>query len=280
MEPDVRQVEKSWVHANKTTLSASIAAFTTVIAGSPFDSVKVRMQTRPYTSTYACIIDTFKTEGLKGFFVGMVPPLISVNLVKMVAVTVYEDIRMSMLNNKYHPYLSYFGAGALAGASVSLMSCPLEMIRNHRITTNAQSSLSFAQHLREIYRGFGFRYGLYNGYTIHLLRDTLGTGSYWLLYETIHSREKSSGAVHFLAGGATGMLSWIVIYPLDLIKNIYQQQRFKQGHATYQAVFSQVRAKGLTGLYRGVWPTMLRAFPVHGLNLFVYETCLNLLDGY
>ena len=81
---------------------------------------------------------------------------------------------------------------------------------------------------KRIVESRGFR-GLYSGVHLHLARDTLGTGLYFTLYETFKQTfsNKTSGASPWLiaaSGGACGLLSWAMIYPIDSAKSIYQKK--------------------------------------------------------
>ena len=85
-----------------------------------------------------------------------------------------------------------------------------------------------------------------------------------------------------MAGGLTGMISWVFIFPVDLVKNVYQKDASVRGQQRYQSLWECARAirqkSGLRGFYYGLWPTMWRAFPIHSINLVVYEYFLHMLD--
>lgn len=334
---------------NKTVIAASMASISSVIMGSPFDSIKVRMQTQGANSTYSsswhCAKLIFKQEGVRGFFRGILVPLTSVNLVKTVSVGVYEGSRFNLFSqfynikyksqktavNEYNVPLAvsvYFSSGFLAGLVSSVLSCPMEMIRNQRIiydhqiqTHNNKISASTLNYARALIKSHGFIGGLYTGYGLHVARESFGTGTYWLIYEMLHynlnkiftkksffnasdsdhisrsqfidaySREKGNASVHFISGGLTGMLAWLIIFPVDLVKNIYQKHAFNESlhfkssassstikTISYKQIFKQIYSQGgIRGLYCGVWPTMMRAFPIHGFNLLFYEYLLKVL---
>jgi hypothetical protein len=53
-----------------------------------------------------------------------------------------------------------------------------------------------------------------------------------MVYELFHRlpvisptgrREGAYPVGHFMAGGLTGIIAWVVIFPFDLIKNVYQK---------------------------------------------------------
>ncbi|KAJ2493265.1 hypothetical protein IWW37_000728 [Coemansia sp. RSA 2050] len=81
---------------------------------------------------------------------------------------------------------------------------------------------------------------------------------------------------HMLAGGTCGVMSWLLIFPVDLIKSTMQSQVLKpKGAKTFASSLQCLRdihsRLGLAGLYRGISVSLIRAFPIHGLNFVVYE---------
>jgi hypothetical protein len=55
----------------RETVSSAIAALMGTMAGFPLDSVKTRMQTHKFQNSWKCFADTYRMEGLKGFYRGM-----------------------------------------------------------------------------------------------------------------------------------------------------------------------------------------------------------------
>ncbi|KAJ2781029.1 hypothetical protein H4R18_003123 [Coemansia javaensis] len=143
----------------------------------------------------------------------------------------------------------------------------------------ASSNLSV---IREIIRRRGVL-GMYYGLNLHIARDASGTAIYFAAYETVKESlrrltgsAKTGAATHMLAGGTCGVLSWLIIFPVDLVKSTMQSQVLApagtQAFATpWQCLRSIYARLGVTGLYRGISVSLIRAFPIHGLNFVVYE---------
>jgi solute carrier family 25 carnitine/acylcarnitine transporter 20/29 len=60
--------------------------------------------------------------------------------------------------------------------------------------------------------------GLYSGFNYHLLRDTIGTGVYFMTYESVkqilanaRGENPASPEAVVLAGGACGLVSWACV---------------------------------------------------------------------
>ncbi|KAI9811437.1 MAG: hypothetical protein M1827_005420 [Pycnora praestabilis] len=82
---------------------------------------------------------------------------------------------------------------------------------------------------KDIVKSIGIR-GLYTGYHLHLVRDTLGTSIYFMCYEsskqilaTYQGSTPTSPIPVAIAGGLCG-----VTYPIDSAKTIYQRSVMSQ----------------------------------------------------
>lgn len=61
------------------TLSGVIGGMAAVCVGQPLDTVKVKMQLFPnmYQGMFSCMKNTARQQGIRGFYAGIVPALIS-----------------------------------------------------------------------------------------------------------------------------------------------------------------------------------------------------------
>ncbi len=80
------------------------------------------------------------------------------------------------------------------------------------------------------------------------------------------------------AGGTAGMLSWLIVYPLDVIKSRLQADaRFASSR---QVVLETYRTEGLAVFMRGCSPTLLRAFPTNAATFAVVTWTLYSYEMY
>ncbi|KAL1920874.1 uncharacterized protein VTP21DRAFT_11509 [Calcarisporiella thermophila] len=296
---------------NKVLIAASSAAICGVLGGFPFDSIKTRMQTHNYRSAFDCVKKTYAEEGLHGFFRGMLPPLATISVIKSISFSVYEGTKSALCTRAGLAFQDFsipsstavaFVSGAASGSVISLLSCPLELVkiqkqleqllwtrehakapdeRQTRIHTTSWHSA------KEIVRLKGVR-GLWYGFPSHFARDALGTGMYFGSYETwkrvISGPGNPSGPLtHFFAGGLCGIFSWLIIFPIDLVKSMYQKEALSPRAAyknTWQCAQAILKESGLAGFYRGINVTLVRAFPIHSLNFLVYEHVLKMIRVY
>lgn len=64
------------IRAYRTSINSLAASVFAVAFGFPLDSVKTRLQTYKYNGNWHCIIDTYKNEGIMGFYRGLTAPLV------------------------------------------------------------------------------------------------------------------------------------------------------------------------------------------------------------
>lgn len=123
---------------------------------------------------------------------------------------------------------------------------------------------------------------LYTGFRLHAIRDTLGTGLYFCFYDSArYALDPSSNILPFTApkyvstfvcGSGAGMASWLLIYPLDLVKS--KVQRNALAESPYErpwSIFKRVSGRGITKLYRGLGVSAVRSLVSHGLMWTVLE---------
>ncbi|OUM60731.1 hypothetical protein PIROE2DRAFT_13459 [Piromyces sp. E2] len=122
---------------HQTSISAAVASIIGTVVGYPFDSIKTRMQTYNYGKMRNCIKLTYESEGLRGFYRGVGPPLITISIVKSISFSIYN--RSKNMIDRYFDPKSLYGltvsssvAGAVSGYVSAIISCPLELIKMQR----------------------------------------------------------------------------------------------------------------------------------------------------
>eukprot|EP01138_Halocafeteria_seosinensis_P010747 gb/GECG01010975.1/.p1 GENE.gb/GECG01010975.1/~~gb/GECG01010975.1/.p1 ORF type:complete len:332 (+),score=20.57 gb/GECG01010975.1/:1-996(+) len=170
----------------------------------------------------------------------------------------------------------------LSGTAAGILTCltlhPTERIKvlmqvSNSSTKNTRALTTFAQ----VYRQLGIL-GLFRGFTAVFPMDIISGALYFggndiLKAEMGRNQGKESNALNvptlMFCGITCGMLSWIAIYPLDIIRN---RMMASQDHKvsflkTAREIF---HANGLRGFYRGLAPTLLRVLPHDAVLFTVY----------
>ncbi|KAJ5038139.1 uncharacterized protein L3040_007008 [Drepanopeziza brunnea f. sp. 'multigermtubi'] len=307
-----------WMKRYRTELAASTSSVLSTFVAFPLDSVKTRMQTYKYNSFADCVRRTYKTESYRGFFRGVTAPMASVTVVRTVSFSMYQKSKYTYAgwfkrNFGVDPLLyvntpgnypnlvtlACFGAaGATAGSFITLVACPFELTKlsaqvsvlmadrnassvsepstGRKVAASYQNKGTFktAQNIVK-HRGFA---GLYSGFNLHLLRDTLGTSIYFMTYESSKQllttyRKDNSTTNPFavvVAGGLCGAASWAMIYPIDSAKSIYQRNCLTQsiGEKPKEAPKIQFFNKRM---YRGLGVSMGRSCVVNSIFFSAFE---------
>lgn len=260
------------------------------------------MQTHYYPNIMSCVKITYAEEGARGFFRGMIPPLVTVSIIKSVSFTIYENTKASLQTDygfkKDTPWslltLSTI-SGSVSGAFIALLSCPLELVKIQRqleqvlmkdqmmVNAHSPANSNSWTAVKQIVKQRGIL-GLWSGVSCHSARDAFGTGIYFGGYESmkrIFSVDNTAGPMtHFFSGGICGTLSWLFVFPVDAVKTNLQKDIIlpqSKYSGFWDCAIKLVRKKGFRGLYRGLNVTLIRAFPIHSLNFLVYEQVLKLI---
>ena len=127
--------------------------------------------------------------------------------------------------------------------------------------------------------------GLWTGFRLHLLRDVIGSGIYFGVYETTkqslnsyYGAEKanSAGAIA-VAGAICGIGAWVVTYPLDTMKTRVQNSlvgasvpgaKSSLSSAIQTAAKSAAPAAAAGSKWKGVEMIIIRStLPEHDSNV-------------
>lgn len=183
----------------------------------------------------------------------------------------------------FHDKLVWNGlAGALAGMAQSIISSPMELLKTRAQILPDSTVWKCAA---DILRTEGGLRGLYRGFGITLARDCPAFATYFFTYEYLLEQFSSSKknnpslADMLLAGGTAGTVSWLVIYPLDVIKSRIQADNCRYKSLT-DCVRQTISQEGLGVLMRGCSPTLLRAFPTNGATFTVVTWILYQYESY
>ncbi|KAI5274920.1 hypothetical protein E4T47_02108 [Aureobasidium subglaciale] len=194
----------------------------------------------------------------------------------------------------------FSSAGATAGAAITFISCshgpyadphegPFELIKlNAQLAGKMKREANPSDRpqpisdlrtgafrtAQQLIRDRGIR-GLYCGYRLHLVRDTIGTAIYFGTYETVkqilsngRGNEPAEPAAVALAGATCGIVSWVMIYPIDVVKTQFQKRQLETGRA-------QVTRPNIKffqpGSYRGLGVSVMRSALINMIFFSSFE---------
>lgn len=80
-----------------------------------------------------------------------------------------------------------------------------------------------------------------------------------------------------MAGGLSGIISWTASFPQDVVKSRFQAD--DQYTSARHCIVESYRAEGAKVFGRGLWSTILRAFPTNAATLTVVTLFLRYIGG-
>ncbi|PVV03896.1 hypothetical protein BB560_001603 [Smittium megazygosporum] len=279
-------------------VSGTVGGWALVVVGHPFDTIKVRIQTQPsppiYKNAIDCLQKTVSKEGFSGLYKGAASPLLGIGFCNAIVFTSNGFFKKLLAdqNNTTPDQLSLANkalAGSLAGFAMALLNCPVELLKvKLQVQTDKKLYSGVIDCGVKSVREHGFR-ALFRGLPITIMRDMPALGCYFGTYEfcKLYSTRFSSLSTPqgspsqfamFMSGGIAGVVSWLLSYPLDMLKSRMQMNyTYKSLGHTFSAMRTEAQSRGYSIFYKGLAPTLARAFPANAATFLAYELVSDLL---
>jgi hypothetical protein len=131
--------------------------------------------------------------------------------------------------------------------------------------------------------------GIFRGLGATICREVPGFGIYFFAYELMTRSAGDNGeprppvsTLHMLlAGGVSGTLSWVLTYPIDVVKSRLQTDGM-DGVNRYSGFMDclkkSIQAEGYGVMTRGLTSTILRAFPTNAATFAVVTWVIRWTD--
>lgn len=304
MEAKMTKSREAVIDSGKQLVAGGMGGICLVLVGHPMDTIKVRMQTmrldkqgrRPYNNTLDCVAKTLRHEGMRGFYRGMLAPLIGATPINAVIFFGYGlGMRFQTQDGQHHHeattnYRHVFNAGLLSGALAALLNAPIERIKCLLQVQQATATVPGKMHYdgfwhcaRSVFQSGGIR-SSFRGLYATWARDVPASGAYFLGYEWLKHNSPEVIRKHetsrtLFAGGMAGLLFWCVAIPADVIKSRVQTAPDgKYPRGARDVARSMMSKEGIRAFYRGTTPVFLRAFPANAACFFGYELTMKGLN--
>lgn len=263
-----------------------------ILIGNPLDLIKVRLQARD-----AIAAQTFarQFESKSSLIAGTAAPVLgygALNALLFVSCNRSEAAINDAFKLQPNPWTTWL-AGAIGGLATWIVSAPTELIKCRAQLASPSPPVSSWIIAKDVFKREGVR-GFYFGGVVTALRDSIGYGFYFWSYELsskwVESRRQESAFAQdatkvLLCGGLAGIVTWVSIFPLDVIKTRVQTQAFGpaatpllDSRATQQRRLGAIdvaknayREEGLRVFFRGLAICSVRAFFVNAIQWATYE---------
>ncbi|XP_072319934.1 mitochondrial adenyl nucleotide antiporter SLC25A24-B isoform X2 [Eucyclogobius newberryi] len=269
-------------------MSGAVAGCVARTATAPLDRLKVFRQVHSYSfftgNVRSGIQFMLKEGGILSLWRGNGINVLKIAPETAIKFTAYEHIK-SMIHghNQTRSLRIYerFLAGSLAGATAQTAIYPLEVLKTRLTLRNTGQYSGMADCAKQMLQKEGFS-AFYKGYVPNLLAIVPYAGIDLAVYETLKFMwlNRNSGMVDpgvmilVGCGAVSSTCGQLASYPLALIRTRMQAQTSLKGapKVSMLALLRNIVTKeGVTGLYRGISPNLLKVIPAVAISYVVYE---------
>ncbi|XP_068632404.1 mitochondrial basic amino acids transporter-like [Battus philenor] len=232
-----------------------------IVAGHPLDTLKVHIQSGR-GSALECTKALFKGEILSTAYRGVWAPLGGIAAVNAIVFGAYGNTRRALPNPD--SLTTHAVAGAIAGFMQSFICSPVELVKTRQQLAKPEENMPKGAWAgtRHIIKNGGFK-ALFRGLGITAARDSPAFAIYFTSYE-IMTRGNQSALRVFTAGGIAGALSWILLYPIDVVKSRIQGDTLGRYLSAWDCFIKSIQSEGWRCMRRGIGAVTLRAFISNG----------------
>ncbi|KAH9976144.1 mitochondrial carrier domain-containing protein [Lactifluus volemus] len=274
-------------------IAGSFGGAAQVLVGQPLDTVKTRAQIAPkgmFKGPMNILTLTVRKEGVLALYKGMTSPLLGIAGVNSLLFAAYGTSKRIISPFGQLSLKQTAAAGAMAGAANAILASPVEMFK---VRMQGQYGNPTDKRLRvvmrEMWAEWGFRKGIMRGYWVTVAREIPAYAGFYAAFE--YSKREFAGVYGpnlpvwaLLASGATGGIAyWMSSYPLDVVKSRVQLRMTPPKGTPVQYIARELKAvvaeSGVTGLFRGLTPCLIRSIPAAGSTFAAFELTREYLRG-
>ncbi|XP_055014612.1 calcium-binding mitochondrial carrier protein SCaMC-1 isoform X2 [Boleophthalmus pectinirostris] len=280
--------EKKSGYVWRQLMSGAVAGCVARTATAPLDRLKVFRQVHSYSFFAGNVLSGFqymlKEGGFLSLWRGNGMNVLKIAPETAIKFTAYEHIKSMMHgHNQSRPLRIYerFLAGSLAGATAQTAIYPMEVLKTRLTLRKTGQYSGMVDCAKQMLQKEGVS-AFYKGYVPNLLAIVPYAGIDLAVYETLKFTwlNRNSGVVDpgvmvlVGCGAVSSTCGQLASYPLALIRTRMQAQTSLKG-APKVSMLALLRniviQEGVTGLYRGISPNLLKVIPAVTVSYVVYE---------
>eukprot|EP00047_Mylnosiga_fluctuans_P007410 m.253174 g.253174 ORF g.253174 m.253174 type:complete len:285 (+) comp18181_c0_seq1:1094-1948(+) len=269
---------------HKSIIAGGIAGAVEIAIMYPTDVAKTRQQlsTARTVSMLQTLRQLVQQEGLANLYRGVFSPMFAEAPKRATKFATNEQYKaMLRCSDGSLPWSRAMLAGALAGATETIVNCPFETVKVRMQSKEHLSRYtSTADCLVKTVQSEGFT-SLYRGFEPQMWRNAAWNGVYFasigyfrgLFPASAGQTKQQQMLVSFVAGLLGGGLGTLLNTPLDVVKSRMQNQvgSAVQYRWTFPALVAIWRAEGTRALYKGLGARFLRLGPGGGIMIVVFD---------
>ncbi|KAK9961346.1 hypothetical protein ABG768_009137 [Culter alburnus] len=239
-----------------------------------------------FNGTLDAFIKIIRMEGIRSLWSGLPPTLMMAVPATMIYFTCYDQL-CAVLKVKMgdRSDLAPLLSGAIARVGSATVISPLELIRT-KMQAEKQSYRELSAVIRSSLHSEGWR-SLWRGWGPTLLRDVPFSAMYWFNYEKgkawlceYNSCTDPTFAITFTAGALSGSFASIITLPFDVVKTKRQVElgelqtmnlSSQVSSSTYNVMKRIVAENGVSGLFAGFLPRLIKVAPACAIMISTYE---------
>lgn len=297
-------------------LAGATSGVVTRLLIQPLDVVKIRLQiqveptnkkiTTGPTSKYRGLFQSLNVianeEGIKALWKGHIPAqLLSITYgcVQFASFEALTKLAWKIISHEKYADLkpvTHFICGGLAGCCSSVIVQPIDVLRT-RLVAQGEPKVynSLYQAVRAMHHENGLR-TFYKGLVPTMMEIFPQTGMHFAFYTRLQMFWKDyinslvdsdvTATESLFCGAMSGILSKIIIHPLDVVKKRLQIDgfAFREGsvvpaHHTTQSggmlncIKNIARNEGILGFYKGLKVNIIKGASSVGVSFMAYEQC-------
>uniref|UniRef100_G3T6K3 Mitochondrial glutathione transporter SLC25A40 n=1 Tax=Loxodonta africana TaxID=9785 RepID=G3T6K3_LOXAF len=238
-----------------------------------------------FQGTSDAFLKIIRNEGIKSLWSGLPPTLVMAVPATVIYFTSYDQLT-AILRSKLGENETYIPivAGIVARLGAVTVISPLELIR-----TKMQSKKFSYKELHQFVSKKVSEGGwiLWRGWAPTVLRDVPFSAMYWYNYEVLKKWlcEKSdlyepTFMINFTSGALSGSFAAVATLPFDVVKTQKQTQLWMyESHkmpvpsnmSTWAIMKNIVAENGLSGLFTGLIPRLIKIAPACAIMISTYE---------
>jgi solute carrier family 25 carnitine/acylcarnitine transporter 20/29 len=266
-----------------------------VLAGHPFDTIKVRVQKEGGSGKFkgprTCLKQTVQQEGMLALYTGVTPPLLMTGVINSMLVGMQGLVLhygRGDSTTKATPKETAMAA-VVTGFFISIPVTPMEGIKARlQVQYGDAASKRYAGPVdcaRKLVSEVGVRKGLFRGWAPTAFcrmsnYSYFGAYAYFCHLLNPGQTRKMSFFESIMAGGGAGIAYWFSCYPFDVVKNkmMTAPDSSPPLYRNMRHCFSSIyKTEGVKGFFRGFTPCVLRAFPANAACFATFELAMKIL---